>query len=87
MQAAQLAQMASTEMFQALYFSNHEREDERCVCVGVVYAILTMGVRVQIPRFVYIQLRGCRQFSHSYVHHFEVSPLHYPVAGQILVYT
>ncbi|CAI7992116.1 DIS3-like exonuclease 1 [Geodia barretti] len=49
--AAQLAQMASTEMFQALYFSNHEREDERCVCVGVVYAILTKGVRVQIPRY------------------------------------
>ena len=48
--------MASTEMFQALYFSNHEREDERCVCVGVVYAILIKGVRVQIPRFVYIPL-------------------------------
>lgn len=49
-QSAQLAQIASTELFQALFFSSHEKADERCVVEGVVYAIHTKGVRVQVPR-------------------------------------
>ena len=68
-QLAQLVQIASTEMFQSLYFSNHEREDERCICVGVVYAILSRGVRVQIPRWVqiYRQIKKLPGFEFLYV--------------------
>ena len=49
-QSAQLAQIASTELFQSLYFSRHERVEERCVVEGVVYATLAKGVRVYVPR-------------------------------------
>ena len=50
-QAAQLAQMASTELFQALYFTGQQDSSRREVG-GVIYALRTNGVLVFIPRLV-----------------------------------
>ena len=50
MQAAQLAQMASTELFQALYFTSHS-DSERCIVNAVIISLRPNGVLVFVPRY------------------------------------
>ncbi len=49
-QSAQLAQDASTELFQLLYFKGEEGA-RRSEVTGVVYAIRSHGVMVLVPRY------------------------------------
>ena len=54
-QSAQIAQMASTELFQALYFKSLASggelgESNKCEVEAIVYSILSKGVMVFVPR-------------------------------------
>lgn len=46
--AAKFAQMASTELYQCLYFAH---KDDRCQCEAIIYDIRAYGVMVTVPRY------------------------------------
>ena len=52
-QTSQFAQIASTELFQALYFIGHDgdREGRGENCEAIVYSIRANGIFVYIPRY------------------------------------
>ena len=52
-QTSKFAQIASTELFQALYFIGHDGNGERRgeKCEAIVYTIKANGIFVYIPRY------------------------------------
>ncbi|XP_035667414.1 DIS3-like exonuclease 1 [Branchiostoma floridae] len=49
--AAQHAQRASTELFQALYFKDKDPEDECCIADAVIFSLRTNGVLLFVPKY------------------------------------
>ena len=47
-QTAKFAQMASTELYQCLYFA--QKRGDRCLCDAVIYDVRAYGVMVMVPR-------------------------------------
>ncbi|KAL5481237.1 hypothetical protein EMCRGX_G021367 [Ephydatia muelleri] len=46
---AKFAQMASTELYQCLYFA--QKRGDRCLCDAVIYDVRAYGVMVMVPRY------------------------------------
>ncbi len=53
MQSAQMAQLASTELFQCLYFSSLGSEEARDRVEGVVVGLRSNGLTVMVPRYMH----------------------------------
>lgn len=52
MQAAQNAQRDSQELFQAMFFRDHEDDSGVCMTDAVIYQLRANGVMVYVPKWV-----------------------------------
>lgn len=52
-QAAQNAQRDSQELFQSIFFRDHDDDDSVCIADAVIYQLRANGVLVFVPRLVH----------------------------------